>query len=434
MIPLVVIAWLDHLLGLITLFLCLIQGIYIVMASKIIDPFRSKSREIYKRNSGKISDIISNILAVRSSATEDYYVELVGKGAKIESQAFINRYIVQAKLIGLREALTVIFNIIILLLAVERMRTGVIDITTAILVITYATTILNGVYSLSDNIDEHDDLIDRIIPAFDILNRKNRIVETERPVSLGQTKGKIEFVNVNFKYDNNKEHAVLNGFNLEIPSGQKIGVVGLSGAGKSTITKLLLRFNDVDEGAVLIDDIDIKQITQNELRRNISYVPQEPLLFHTTIKENVRVGKHNATDSEVIEALNAAHAYEFVGVLPEKIDSIVGERGVKLSGGQKQRIAIARAVLQNAPIIVLDEATSALDSESEQIIKSSFREILKGRTAIVIAHRLSTLSEMDRIIYIDNGKIIEDGSHDELLKLNGFYAKLWRKQQNIFSE
>jgi ATP-binding cassette subfamily B protein len=215
-----------------------------------------------------------------------------------------------------------------------------------------------------------------------------------------------------------------------IPDGQKVGVVGISGAGKSTLTKLLLRFNDVDSGQVLINGVDIRDMLQTELRKHLAYVPQEPLLFHTSIKDNVALSNPNASDNEVNKALKAAHALEFVENLPDGLDSVVGERGVKLSGGQKQRVAIARAVLQHAPIMVLDEATSALDSESEQIIKKSFGEVLNGRTAIVVAHRLSTLSEMDRVIVLDKGKLVEDGTHDDLIAKHGLYAQLWHRQQN----
>ncbi len=215
---------------------------------------------------------------------------------------------------------------------------------------------------------------------------------------------------------------------MKIPRGQKLGVVGVSGAGKSTLAKLILRFEDITNGSVTIDGVDVRSVAQSDLHRQIAYVPQEPLLLHNSILNNVTLSDPDASEEEVIRALKRAHAMEFVEKLPAGLDSIVGERGVKLSGGQKQRVAIARALLQNAPIIVLDEATSALDSESEQIIKDSFRDILRGKTAVVVAHRLSTLSDMDRIIVIDNGKIIEDGTHDELLENGKLYAKLWRKQ------
>jgi ATP-binding cassette subfamily B protein len=427
--PLIVIIWVDVWLGLIALGVSVVQGVYVLWASHAIDPLRTKAREIYKTNAGRMSDAISNILAVRSAAQEMTYAEQVGEGAKREAKAFFERYKMQAKLIAGREMITVVFFAVLLLLTVERLSGGYIDMTTAVLVITYITTILTGIYSLSEGLDAHDDLIDKIIPAFDVLNRKNSITNPAQPVELGVVKGEICLKEVSFSYHDQGTLPVFEDFSLDIQDGQKIGVVGLSGAGKSTLTKLLLRFIDVEKGAILLDGKDIRSFRQTDLRRSIAYVPQEPLLFHSSIRENILLARPDASAEELRHALETAHAAHFVNHLEDGIESVVGERGVKLSGGQKQRIAIARAVLQNAPIMILDEATSALDSESEQIIKNSFSEILQNKTAIVVAHRLSTLSEMDRIIVIENGKLVEDGNHESLLAANGRYARLWNKQQ-----
>ena len=427
--PLIVIFWLDLRLGLVALVLNLIQIIYLLWSSNAIAPLRSQTRELYKENSGRMSDLISNILAVRSNAQEVTSIARVKEGAIRESTAYSQRHTIQAKLIAVREFLTVTFFMILLWLTVEQMRTGAIDITGAVLVVTYTTTILNGIYSLSDDLDDHDDLVDKIIPAFEILDRKNSVKDPVHPKKFGQVRGKIEFQNVSFVYEKNSSQPVFQNFSLTIPPGQKLGIVGLSGAGKSTLTKLLLRFNDVDEGHILIDGIDLRAVTQTDLRAQIAYVPQEPLLFHASIRENVLLGHPGSSDQDIYRALETAHARQFVDRLPDRIESIVGERGVKLSGGQKQRVAIARAVLRHAPIMVLDEATSALDSESEQIIKDSFTDILRDKTAIVVAHRLSTLSDMDRIIVIEEGQLIEDGAHTELLKKNGVYARLWNRQE-----
>lgn len=425
--PLAIIAWIDTWLGIVAIGLSLVQAVYLFWASKAIDPLRSQSRELYKINSGKMADVISNILAVRSNAQEATYVKQVKEGAIKEAHIFSKRYALQAKLIGLREVISVLFFMILLWLTVQRMSTGNIDITAAVLVVTYSTTILTGIYSMSNDLDEHDDLIDKIMPAFEVINKNNMVSDPQHPKQFTKVRGDINFKDVTFAYENNNS-TILENFNLNIPHKQKIGIVGLSGAGKSTLAKLVLRFDDINSGSIKIDDIDIRDVKQTELRKQIAFVPQEPLLFHTSVRDNVLLSQPDASDESVMNALKTAHATQFINQLPDGIDSIVGERGVKLSGGQKQRIAIARAVLRNAPIIILDEATSALDSESEQIIKDSFAEILKGKTAIVIAHRLSTLSEMDRIVVIEKGKIVEDGTHNHLISQKGAYAKLWKHQ------
>lgn len=431
--PVCVILWFNTILGLVTVFLCVAMAIFMILASRKIDSYRKRSRELHKINSGKISDTISNILAIKSTAQENNCIKQVKINATTEARAFTRRFIVQAKFGAYREFFTVLTFLILLSLTVKLMSSGSINITTAVLVITYTATILTGIYSLSGDIDEHDDLVDKILPAFDILNRQNIIQDKPNPIALRNIKGDIEFDSVDFAYNKAGEQDVFRNFSLSIPHGQKLGVVGLSGSGKSTLTKLLLRFNDVDNGRVLIDGIDIRDVRQTDLRRNIAYVPQEPILFHTSIHGNVSVSRPDASNEQIEHALKSAHASQFVSKLSDGIDSVVGERGVKLSGGQKQRIAIARAVLQDAPIFILDEATSALDSESEQIIKDSFTDILRGKTAIVAAHRLSTLSDMDRIIVIEKGHIVEDGTHQQLVDYGGVYAKLWKHQQRFTS-
>lgn len=427
-LPLVVIVWVDVWLGLIAAVLSLAQAAYLLWAMHLVAPYRAENRELYKRNSGLMSDFISNILALKASAQEESAARQVGQGMERENRSFFRRYTLQSKLIAIREAITVSFFVILFWLTVQRMNDGVIEIAGAVLVVTYAITILTGIYALTDHLDQHDDFVDKIMPALALLGRQNVITDPDQPKELGKVRGEIRFEDVTFRYAEGGE-PVFSGLSLKIPAGQKVGVVGLSGAGKSTLIKLLLRFDDVQGGRVLIDGHDVREVRQVDLRRHIAYVPQEPLLFHASIRDNVVLSRPDATDEDVQKALETAHAWQFVKRLPEGIHSIVGERGVKLSGGQKQRIAIARAVLQQSSIMVLDEATSALDSESEQIIKDSFAEVLKGKTAIVVAHRLSTLSEMDRIIVLDDGQMVEDGTHRSLLAKNGVYAKLWKRQQ-----
>jgi ATP-binding cassette subfamily B protein len=252
-------------------------------------------------------------------------------------------------------------------------------------------------------------------------------IEEAKPLKVN--KAKINWNNVGFEFSG---QSVFKEFNLEIPAGQRVGLVGHSGAGKSTFVSLLLRQHDINEGSIEIDEQNISRVTQDSLRTAIAVVPQEPALFHRTIKENILYGKPDATEEELIEVAKKAQAHDFIIALPEGYETMVGERGVKLSGGQKQRVAIARAMLKDSPILVLDEATSALDSESEVEIQKALEALMEGRTVIAIAHRLSTLRKMDRIIVMEQGEIIEDGNHDSLAKSGGVYEKLWNHQAGGF--
>jgi ATP-binding cassette subfamily B protein len=260
----------------------------------------------------------------------------------------------------------------------------------------------------------------------EILETPHEIQDNQPAQPLTVTKGEITFNNVSFAFKNTQD--ALTNFNLSITAKEKIALVGPSGAGKSTITKLLLRYYDINKGTISIDDQNIAKVTQNSLRDAIAYVPQEALLFHRTILENIRYGKRDATDEEVYEAARKARCHDFISKLPDGYGSFVGERGVKLSGGERQRIAIARAIIKNAPILILDEATASLDSQSEKLIHDALHELMQNKTVLVIAHRLSTIMEMDRIVVIENGTITATGTHEELLKKTGTYQQLWNIQ------
>ena len=223
-------------------------------------------------------------------------------------------------------------------------------------------------------------------------------------------------------------------FCLEVKAGEKVGIVGVSGAGKTTLTDLLMRNHDIKKGKVTVDSHDIRDITRKSLRRQIAFVPQDVSLFHRTIRENIRYGNLTASDKDVVEASKKAQAHEFIKSFPEGYDTFVGERGVRLSGGQRQRVAIARAFLKSAPILVLDEATSSLDSESELFVQSALAKLMRGKSVIAIAHRLSTLRIMDRIVVLENGRIVEDGTHESLLRGGGVYSGLWNRQVEGFIE
>ncbi|MBD3248367.1 ATP-binding cassette domain-containing protein [Candidatus Falkowbacteria bacterium] len=267
----------------------------------------------------------------------------------------------------------------------------------------------------------------------EILLKEHQITNHPRAKKLKVDKGGIELNKVSFNYK--KTRKIFDHFDLNIDPGEKVALIGPSGAGKTTIVKLLLRNYDISGGSILIDGQDIAKCTLESLWRAISLVPQDPILFHRTLMENIRYGRPSASDKEVIEASKKAHCHEFISELSEGYDTYVGERGIKLSGGERQRVAIARAILRNSPILVLDEATSSLDSQSEIYIQDALDKLMKDKTVIVIAHRLSTIKKMDRIIFIDEGKIQEDGTHDELSrKKNGHYAHLWELQAGGFIE
>jgi ATP-binding cassette, subfamily B, multidrug efflux pump len=271
-----------------------------------------------------------------------------------------------------------------------------------------------------------------------------KLIDKPNAPALVVTRGEIRFDHVRFNYgrvgdpaDLQGKGGVLDGIDLHIRPGEKIGIVGRSGAGKSTLVNVLMRFFDLQDGRILIDGQDIAGVTQESLRAQISMVTQDTSLLHRSIRDNIRYGRMDATEAEVIASAKLAHAEEFIHELSDwkerrGYDAHVGERGVKLSGGQRQRIAIARVILKNAPILVLDEATSALDSEVEAAIQSSLGTLMEGKTVIAIAHRLSTIARMDRLVVLDRGRIVEQGSHAELLRANGHYAALWKRQSGGF--
>ena len=279
-------------------------------------------------------------------------------------------------------------------------------------------------------VDEFNKAVGRCKQSLNSLLVPLEIHDKPDAVNLNANHGQIIFDNVKFHYKGTEP--LFHNKSVRIKAGQKIGLVGYSGSGKSTFVNLILRLHDVTDGAILIDGQDIRDVTQDSLRANIAMISQDPSLFHRSLMENICYGRIDATDEEVIEAAKKAHAHEFIIKLPQAYESLVGERGVKLSGGQRQRIAIARAILKNAPILILDEATSQLDSITESLIQESLWELMQGKTTIVIAHRLSTLLNMDRILVFEQGKIVADGTHKELLTKKGLYKTLWEAQVGGF--
>ncbi len=279
-------------------------------------------------------------------------------------------------------------------------------------------------------VDEFNKALGRCKQSLMSLMLPLEILDKPNATTMNCAKGQITFDSVKFHYKGTE--SFFQNKSIEIKAGQKVGLVGYSGGGKSTFVNLILRLYDVTDGAILIDGQDIRDVTQDSLRANIAMIPQDPSLFHRSLMENIRYGRIEATDEEVIAAAKGANAHEFIEKLPQGYNSLVGDRGVKLSGGQRQRIAISRAILKNAPILILDEATSQLDSVTESLIQESLWELTQDKTTIVIAHRLSTLLHMDRILVFDKGKIVEDGTHSELLSKNGLYKSLWDAQVGGF--
>ena len=403
-------------------------------ATKRVRQLSSEDAEAQSKQTGQLSDALSNILTVKSfAATErekQRFLELTEK-TRLKTDAHMSLHNSRQLYFSV---LTSSMTSISVALAVVSTTVFHSNIGIAFLVLDYTSNIVARLWQFSSTTlrdvnrafgEAHDMAL--------ILDQKPTIADPLQPEPLRIKNGAISFKNVTFTHDNTKG-ALFRHFNLDIKPGEKVGLVGKSGAGKTTYTKLLMRFADLDSGTITIDGQNIVAITQDDLRSKIAYVPQEPLLFHRTIKENIAYGRADADEQAVIAAAKKAHAHDFITALPQGYSTMVGERGVKLSGGQRQRIAIARAILKDAPILVLDEATSALDSESESLIQASLDNLMKHRTTIVIAHRLSTIQHMDRVVVLEEGEIVEQGRHATLLKKKGIYAKLWKHQSGGFLE
>lgn len=379
------------------------------------------------KTTARLADTISNSITIKLFA-----------GFKYEVKKFVN--IIEAWVLKMRKAwkldetaralqhiAIVILEFVIFYIAIKYWVEGTITAGDFIWIQAYLITLFEKIWHFGRVVRNiFSDLADAE-EMTEILNTKFEISDKKNAKQLSVVRGKIEFEKVRFSYD--KTGKIIKNLSLKIKPGEKIALVGPSGGGKSTITKLILRFFDIQRGKILIDNQNIKNVTQESLRSQISLVPQDPVLFHRSLKENIKYGKRDATDEEIIAAAKLAHCHEFIQKFPKKYETFVGERGVKLSGGERQRIAIARAILANNPILILDEATSSLDSYSESQIQKALLNLMKNKTTLIIAHRLSTIMSTDRIIVFQDGEIVESGSHADLISdKTGLYKKLWDLQ------
>ena len=379
---------------------------------------------------GFLSDSISNIFNIKIFSA----FNKENNSFKEVSKNYIDRWVESYRYYVVRSSIQaffmVLFHIYILYTMINLWNKGAISVGVFVMTYVFILGVFDRIWELASGLTRLMKAMTDANEMVDILDKVPDILDPQNPEALRITDGEIRFENVSFEYVDNAE--VFKDFNLHIKEGERVGLVGHSGSGKSTITKMLLRFVDLKEGSITIDGQNIKNITQDDLRSKISYVPQDTILFHRSIMENIAYSKAGATEEEVIVAARKAHAHEFITGFKDGYNTLVGERGVKLSGGERQRIAIARSMLKDAPILVLDEATSSLDSISESYIQEAFNELMKGKTTIVIAHRLSTIQKMDRILVLDKGQIVEDGTHTELLNKGGMYANLWEHQTGGF--
>ena len=406
-----------------------------VLARIVVPQYLSRSKKVAgatSRATGAMTDVYSNIAMVKLFAAEDTEAGAIRDviGETIETQHGVNRsYIASNSIVQLMNAALIVSMFAIGLWGILEDFVSVGDFVAAVTVSRGLASSSYAFIGLGQSITR---AIGTITDAMPVITSPPTIKDTAGAADLKVLNGAISFNNVTFAYDENTG-PVINNLSLDIRAGEKVGIIGLSGAGKSTLVSLLLRLRDVDDGAILIDGADIRDVTQKSLRRNIGVVTQDISLLHRSIRDNIRYGKPNASDDEVEEAARAAQAMAFIERLTDNkgrtgLDAFTGDKGVKLSGGQRQRVTIARVLLKDAPILVLDEATSALDSEVEASIQDNLDEIMEGKTTLAIAHRLSTISAMDRLIVMDGGQIVETGTHDDLIKSGGLYARLWQKQ------
>jgi len=383
------------------------------------------------KQTGQLADSITNIFSVKSYGRETHERRRYANFQRTT----LNAGLAVMRSVIVRDVMFSFVNIGIIAALIIFLIGGPawfgISVSTMVLIVTYSQLIAGDLWSINNIFRSFNRIFGDAYDMTKILDAVDLVEDVPGATELKVKKGAVDFRSVLFQHSDAKS-PLFEDFTLHVKPGERIGLVGTSGSGKTTLTKLLLRFADINDGTITIDGTDIRNVTQVSLRENIACVPQETSLFHRSIAENIAYGQPDATPEQIQRAAQLANAEEFIVDLPDGYETLVGERGVKLSGGQRQRIAIARAILKDAPILVLDEATSALDSESEALIQGALQELMKGRTSFVVAHRLSTVASLDRICVLDGGKIVEQGTHRQLISRSGQYAKLWNRQTGAF--
>ncbi|MFD3944733.1 ABC transporter ATP-binding protein [Streptomyces sp. NPDC058579] len=382
------------------------------------------------RVSGHVADSLMNMDTVRSFAAEER------EAAEHRSRVAESRRLTlrswdygNLRIDTLVAPMSVLTNVLGLLLALS-LGGGQLGVEAVIVAFTYYANATRIMFEFNQIYRRLESSMTEAAQFTELLLDPPTVLDPPAPEPLAGRTAEVRFERVTFSHAG--AEPLFKGLDLTVPSGAKFGLVGRSGGGKTSLTRLLLRMTDIDDGRILIGGQDISRLRQTELRGQISYVPQDPAMFHRSLRDNIAFARPDATEAEIRRAAEAAHVTEFADALPEGFDTMVGERGVKLSGGQRQRVALARAILRDAPILLLDEATSALDSESEILVQDALWRLMEGRTALVVAHRLSTVATMDRLVVLDRGQIIEQGTHQELLATGGAYAKLWQHQSGGF--